>query len=277
MSEHLHHPEQLTAQEILASAQEFLSHFQIKADPVGEADVFQAALKELNPRYKEGRTLVRWELEADQTAWPEETLGVIERAATSMNMLKHETPLAGQFDAVIVLGAARQAPKDRTLYAVNAVAESRATVGQIIAVGSARKLKEAEQEAVANYAPTAQTEADLMVAAANLALAQAPEVPVRVIQLEEEKANTAFVVKAALSTLQAEGRLPENARIGAVTTQIYQAASQLDVQRAAKEFGIDAVYTAGNPSDPAVVAKRTPATYLSEVARTLTAASKAGS
>ncbi len=66
--------------------------------------------------------------------------------------------------------------------------------------------------------------------------------------------------------------MPAGAKVAAVTTQIYQASTERDLDRVAKQFGVTETFTAGNPSDPNVVAKRTPATYLSEVLRTLRAA-----
>jgi len=70
------------------------------------------------------------------------------------------------------------------------------------------------------------------------------------------------------------GWLPEGSRVAAVTTQIYQAATSLDIARVGKKYGLETM-AAGNPSDPKVVEARTPATYLSEVLRTLRAATLA--
>ncbi len=90
--------------------------------------------------------------------------------------------------------------------------------------------------------------------------------------VEDKRAGTPAVIEGVLATLQANGSLPEGANIAAVTTQVYQASTERDLARVAKQFGITETFTAGNPSDPNVVAKRTPATYLSEVLRTLRAA-----
>ena len=57
-----------------------------------------------------------------------------------------------------------------------------------------------------------------------------------------------------------------------MTTQIYQESTALDLARVAKAFGAEYTLAAGNPSDPELVAKRTPATYLTEIIRTLKAA-----
>ena len=59
--------------------------------------------------------------------------------------------------------------------------------------------------------------------------------------------------------------------MAAVTTQIYQAATELDLARVALQFGITETFAAGNPSDPKAVEARTVATYQSEILRTLRA------
>jgi hypothetical protein len=186
-----------------------------------------------------------------------------------------ETPLVGSFDAAISLGAARQANLDRLRYVAEAVHEGRAEAKRIIIAGSARKLNEAEQENTVNYAPGATTEFDLCVGAAATVEKEFPDLSIETIFVDDEKAHTAHVVERVLAALRANGALPEGASIGAVTTQIYQTATSFDVARAAKEFGVAATLTAGNPSDPNIVAKRTPATYLSEILRTLKAAAMA--
>lgn len=263
---------QPTGEQLLQAGSEFLQHFGVEVNPAESPEEFRAALQQLDPRYQGGRDLVRWQLEADQTEWDEPTKDVIMRTAESMSMLEAETPLQGDFDAVIVLGGARQSNLDRTNYAVDAIKEGKANVKQLIVAGSSRELNEAEQENTANYAPGAKTEFDLCVGAAATAAKENPGLVASVMYVEDKKAGTPAVIENVLATLQGNGTLPEGAKVAAITTQIYQTSTERDLDRVAKQFGVAETFTAGNPSDPNVVAKRTPATYLSEVLRTLRAA-----
>ncbi len=275
MSEALRPESQLSPQEVLQGGAEFLQHFGVAANPLEQPEEFAEALSQLDPRYQGGRELVRWQLEADQTQWPEATKQVIMRTAENMRMLVSETPLRGEHDVVIVLGGARQANLDRTYYVASAVSGGEASTAYLSVAGSTRKLNEAEQENTANYAPGATTEWDLCAAAAKAAAEGYPGVITSQMLIEDRKAGTPIVIEQVLSSLQSSGALREGARVAAVTTQIYQASTELDLARVAKRFGISKTFTAGNPSDPNIVAKRTPATYLSEVLRTLKAAANA--
>jgi hypothetical protein len=266
---------QPSPEQLLQAGSEFLQHFGVEVSPTEQPEQFLEAMAQLDPRYQGGRELVRWQLEADQTEWDEDTKGVIMRAAESMRMLEPETPLQGQFDVVIALGGARQANLDRTRYAVEAAKEGKAEIKQLIVAGSSRELNEAEQENTTNYALGAKTEFDLCAGAAAAVAKENPGLVASVMYVEDKRAGTPAVIESVLSTLQANGSLPEGANVAAITTQIYQASTELDLSRVAKKFGVAETFTAGNPSDPNVVAKRTPATYLSEVLRTLKAAANA--
>lgn len=276
MSEQLRPQEtQPTPEQLLQAGSEFLQHFGVEVSPTEQPEQFLEAMAQLDPRYQGGRELVRWQLEADQTEWDEETQGVIMRAAESMRMLEPETPLQGKFDVVIALGGARQANLDRTRYAVEAVKEGKADFKTLVVAGSSRELNEAEQENAANYAPGATTEFDLCVGAASTVAQENPGLVASVMYVEDKRAGTPAVIEKVLATMKANGSLKDGARVAAVTTQIYQTSTELDLDRVAKQFGVAETFTAGNPSDPNVVAKRTPATYMSEVLRTLKAATNA--
>jgi len=268
MSEQIINPEnQPSGEEVLRLSGEFLEHFGITVDPYENPEEFRGALKQLNPRYKGERTLVRWELEADQTEWDEKTEGVIMRTAESMGMLDQETHLPGcKYDAVIVMGGARKAPVDRAEYVKGADTDL------FIVAGSERPLPDKEKEVTAEYAPGAQVEYDLSEAVAQI-LSEESDSPVWALPVRGEKVGTPQVIEAVLARVKEKGALPEGARIGVVTTQIYKTATELDANRIAKQYGVAKVDIAGNPSDPEVVAKRTPATYAAEVLRTLRSAS----
>lgn len=272
MSEHSSSPnQQPTSEQLIHSASEFLQHFGVDVDPTEQPEAFRESLKQLDPRHKGERGLVRWQLEADQTEWDGTSVDVIMRAAESMRMLETETPLQGDFDVAIVLGGARQANLDRINYAVDAIKTGHATVKQLIVAGLSRELLESEKENTINYAPGAKIEYDLCVGAAATAAKETPGLVAGVMYVEEEKAGTPVIIEKVLAELQYTGSLYEGTTVAAITTQIYQVSTELDLRRVAKQFGITETFTAGNPSDPNIVAKRTPAIYLSEVLRTLRA------
>ena len=245
----------------------FLAHFSLTTEPLAEPEQFTKALHQLDPRYKEGRDLVRFELEQDQTQWPADAVKVIMDCAGALGLLKDETPLGGHFGLVIALGGARQSNLDRLRYAVRCCEDGQATIDKLTIAGSTRKLNDAEREAVANYARFARTEADLCWAAATLVMTENTGLAVNTVIEDNEKAGNPEVIRAAIL---AQPGLP--CRVGVVTTQIYRASAELDLMSIAKELGVDVIMAAGNPSDPAIAAKRTTATYLSEVLRTLRAA-----
>lgn len=266
---------QFNPQEVLQAGSELLEHFGVEASAVEQPEQFLEAMAQLDPRYQGGRELVRWQLETDQTEWSEDTKQIILRAAEGMRMLEQETSLSGQFDAVIALGGARQSNLDRARYAVEAAKEGNANFKHLIVAGSSRELNEAEQENVANYAPGATTEFEACVGAAKTVAQENPGLITSVLYVEDERAGTPAIIEKVLATLQANGSIHEGSRVAAVTTQIYQSSTELDLARVAKQFGISETFTAGNPSAPKVIEARTPATYLSEVLRTLKAATLA--
>ena len=266
---------QLNHEQILEAGKKFLTHFGVEINPSENLEKFNEALAQLDPRYQGGRELVRWQLEADQTHWDEETKSLIMETAESMRMLEAETPLKGDFDIVIALGGARQANLDRIRYAVEAIKSGETSVAQLIISGSSRELNEAEQQNASNYAPGANTEFDLCVGAAAAVAKENPGLITSVLLVDEKRAGTPMVIEKTLDAARKNGFLPKNAKVAAVTTQIYQASTELDLARVCSQFGITESYTAGNPSDPEIVAKRTPATYMSEVLRTLRAATNA--
>ena len=267
---------QPNAQEILRAGAEFIEHFGIQPSPFEQPEEFLEALKQLNPRYEGDRNLLRFELEQahDSNEWPEESRQIIAQTAESMRMLEPETPLTGHFDAVIALGGARMSNLDRAAYAAEAVKSNEAKIDHLIVAGSARKVGDGERAATDSYAPGAITEFDLCDAAADIVRNNYPGLEVRAYPAGDEKAGTPKVIESVLRYLKAHGQLSEGSRISVVTTQIYQASTSLDAARVGKLFGVETM-AAGNPSDPKVVDARTPATYKSEIIRTLQAATLA--
>jgi hypothetical protein len=272
MSEQLQPTEaQPTPEQLLHASREFLQHFGVEVDPIEQPEQFLGVVAQMDPRKKEGGKEERYLLEDDSTQWPEDAVATIMRTAESMGMLRAETPLVGEYDVVIVLGGARQSNLDRSRYAAESLREGRASARHLVVAGSSRRLKEAEQANASNYAPGATTEFDLCAGAAATVARENPGIPVSVQLIDEERVGAPTIINAVLSSLQ----VGKGAKVAAVTTQIYQPFTSLDLARAASEFGATETFTAGNPSDSNVVARRTPATYLSEILRTLKAATHA--
>ncbi len=270
---------QPTPRDVLSAGKEFLNHYLTEEiDPVGDHERFLDSLNQIgDPRYEGGRDLLRFELEqaTDSHDWPQDEKDVINKTAEAMRMLETETPLSGNYDVIVALGGARMANLDRPKYAADAVKNGRASFDHMVVAGSARPLRPDEQPLAEKYGLSAAfTEFDLCDAAAKIVASENPDLSISSYTAGDEKANTPKVLANTFRKLRAEGKLPEGTRVAAVTTQIYQVSTSLDVKRVAKQFGLEAM-AAGNPSDPELVAKRTPATYKSEILRTLKAAAMA--
>lgn len=273
----------MTGIEVLESrdVKEFLEHFDVRIDPMSDVDLFLARLRELDPRYENGIHMrERFELEEDSTKWSLNTQNYIRSAAEFMRMritsmdgydLPIETPLFGDIDFAIVLGGANWSNLDRARYAAEAHKNGQARIWTLIISGSIRKLKDKEKEVVHGYAPAAETEYDLCLAAAKIIADEYSIRDVRVHRVENEKAGTPDVFISLFNDIFDDGF----GTVAAVTTQIYQLATELDLARVATSYDFEKTMAAGNPSDPVIVAKRTPATYLSEILRTLRAATLA--
>lgn len=268
----------LSVFEVLDAGKPLLELFGVEIDPLEQPTEFIEAITQIDPRFQGGREMVRYQLEQDEREWDSETKGTIMAAAEKMRMLETETPLIGHYDAVIALGGARQSNLDRARYPVHCAADTDLDVSfkHLIVAGSSRRLNQQEQENTSNYAPGAQTEFDLCVGAARTVALENPGLVTSVSYTDEERAGTPKIIEDVLTSLQRSDVVRvEDAAIAAVTTQIYQVSTDMDLRRIAKQFGITDVYVAGNPSDAEIVARRTTATYLTEVIRTLKAAAMA--
>lgn len=264
--------------EVIASAEPLLGHFGIEFSPVDEPERFITAVRQIDPRYKDGHNVARSQLNKDSRIWPADTKSLITEVAQRMRMTAGETPLIGHYDAVIALGGANQAVLDRARYAVQARNSRTATFKYLVMAGSKRPLGEEEQARTANYASGAVTEFDLCVGAAKTISQENPGSIASLALVDKEKSNTPEVLETVLEEMARNGIVfSERSTVAAITTQIYQQSTALDLARVAKRFGITETYTsvAGNPSAQEAIDQRTPATYLSEIVRTLRAATLA--
>jgi hypothetical protein len=260
----------LSANQVLLASSEILWGFGIATNPFEDPKAFVAATKEVNPLYIGGKK-PRQELVHDTTEWGSMEDAIM-RAADTMGMKSGETPLVGDFDALIILGANSNAIADRNRYAIDAIKNGSVTVRQVVFAGSSRKLTAKEIEDTSIYAPGAKTEYDLCVAEAKKFELELPDIEHSSEFIDDEKASAISCLERTLSTLRTEEKLPYGASIATVTTQIYRASTVLDLNLVARKFGLLKTHVAGNPSIPEKISERTPATYLSEIMRALRAA-----
>lgn len=266
-----------TPEQVMHEGAPLLHYFGIEGDPTtferpDQYDQFRLALRQLDPRYKEDRVLVRYELEADPTRWPDDAVEITMDTARTYQMLEDQTPLRGMFAAAVVLGGARQSNLERTRHGATAIASGKAVVGELVGAGIPRRLPEAEQENTANYAPGAENEFDLIAGAVRTVAKERPGLLVSEFYVDDTRAGTPEVLNAVLGALRRSGKLSTGGDVAAITTQIYRRSTQLDLARIARRHGVTRTYVAGSPSAPATVAKRTNGTYHSENLRTLKAA-----
>jgi len=259
----------MTADQVLDATLAYRGHFGLNVDPRLNPNEFDAAIDEANPRFKGERrhiSVVRFQLEGDTTEFTAEDKKVIMRTAGALDMLAPETPLAGDFDIIAGLGAARMANYDRLKYAAEALRSSGAT-GQLIAAGGKRKLVPGEIDAAEYYAHgDEETEEDLQRSAAQK-IGEEYDLDVPVITIDNPKAHNALILDGIVAAF------PRARHLAGVTTQIYQVRTGLDFDRQGRLYGLT-TSVAGNPSDPLVAAKRTPVTYQSEIAGAQKAAAK---
>ncbi len=257
----------------LESVVRFLAYFGVEINSFDDPDAFMSALRQLDPRYKDDRNLVRYQLEHDQTQWPTDAVEAIMACTRDMRMLEPETlPQSDrEYYLIIVLGGARQSNLDRARFAARCKTECYYPKGNLVVAGSSRKLDDGERNNISNYAPIAETEFDLCCAAAAI-VAKESAIVTSQYMVDNERAGTPDVLEEVINH-----SYDPVETVLAVTTQIYQLSTELDLRRIAQKLDINPNMTmaAGCPSDPEVVAKRTTATYLSEVLRTLRAAALA--
>jgi hypothetical protein len=241
----------------------------IDADPINDTELFLEACSQANPRYQGGKDLVRFQLEQDETTWPEEVQDATMILAGHLGMLRDSTPLSGKYDMIIALGGARRSPLHRACYAAQAVVDKRASVSYILAIaGSTRPLGETEKAQVQDFAEGAETEFDLCSGAAEVIRARYPDLHAEAVCNPDPKSGNDGVIDRSIEMLRlAAGQ--KTLRVAAVTTQIYVQGLYLDMARAAKRHGLHSSTAAGHSSDPEMVFNRTVSTYLSECLTTL--------
>lgn len=249
----------------------FLDVMNIEADPIHELDRFLKTIEQLNPRYKGGRDLVRFQLEENANDWPPGVASATMILAKTFLMCHGETPLPSreEWDMIIALGGARRSILNRATYAAQAIKEGRADARILAIAGSTRPLLEKEIELTRDFAPDARTEYDLCVGAAGHIRKRNPEINIITVCEDNPRSGNDGVIDATIATCGNDLDNQTSLKIAAVTTRIYVVGLGLDMARAALRHGWRAHFAAGHASDPEVVYNRSTATYLSEVLTTL--------
>lgn len=257
------------ASEVIERTSVYREQFGFDVNVVNEPERFEQLTQELNPRFDGDRELVRFELEqTDDSGFTAAQKGAVIMTASALEMLDTETPLTGEFNLIIPIGAARMANYDRTRYAAEAI-KSGAASGRLVVVGSTRPLVKGEAEAAASYTPEgAETEADLVKAAAQK-VSEELDMDIAHYIVEDPKAHNELILEAAREAFA----IKAGQRVAAVTTQIYRVPAALDFMRVGARHSIE-TSVAGNPSDLKIVGNRTVATYNAEIIRALRAVSK---
>jgi len=246
------------------ATQMFLRELGIEADPTQEMDDFLLACEQANPRYQGGVDRVRFQLEEDDSTWPEGIKQVTLNMAGALGMLRGETPLRKVHDLIIALGGARRSPLHRAMYAAQAVIDGRADTKLLIIAGSTRQLGKKEIPEVQDFAPRAETEFDLCEGAMRTILERYPGLRIATVCNDDPKSGNDGVIDAVMRSEIVTSIGETELRVAAVTTQIYVAGLDFDMARAAKRHSWDSYLSAGHSSDPEMVFKRKLATYLSE-------------
>lgn len=241
----------------------FLRASGIEVNPFTQLEAFKQACEQANPRYKGGRDLVRFQLEEDESNWPEEVTDATLNLAGFLGMCRGETPLTGEYDVIIALGGARRAPLHRACYAAQAIEDVRATADMIIVAGSIRQL--AATEKPQDYAVGADTEYDLCVGAASWIQKRYPKLNISTVCKNDPRSGNDGVIDKVMQVLGASTPLS----VAAVTTKIYAVGLHLDMARAARRHGWRGFLAAGHGSDPEMVSKRGLIPYYSECLTTL--------
>lgn len=94
---------------------------------------------------------------------------MIREVASELGLTASVPPSSDHYDYILVLGGVALSCKLRTEYAAEIVRESGVKAGQIVLLGSSRRVSDTEREVAASFAPSALTEFDMMNAAAESA------------------------------------------------------------------------------------------------------------
>lgn len=253
----------------------FLRAMKISSNPFSELDQFKLDCQKAHPRYKDGEDRVRFQLESDESLWPEEVIDATLNLAGFLNMCRGETPLTGKYDLVIALGGARRSPLHRACYAAQAVEDQRAETKCIVIAGSTRLLQESEKPIVQDFAPGALNEYDLCNGAAKKLLGRYPGFNVQTVCKDDPRSGNIGVIDEVM--LWHTSNFPNSGPISVagVTTRIYTVGLHLDLARAAKRYGWSNFLAAGHSTDPETVFNRTLTSYLAECLTTLSKAADA--
>lgn len=167
----------------------------------------------------------RWLIEADLSM---EQKQLVKKAAEDLGLTGKEIPKEKEFDYILVLGGARMSCLNRTRYARELCDKHGIETGQIVCLTGMRLLSETEKAVTDTYAPSAETEFDLMEAAVKQVFGELSE-----LSREEHKedANRSHAVveygdTRRVSVMAAPSLEPDKRRANTADTLLYFANRQ---------------------------------------------------
>jgi hypothetical protein len=258
----------------------FVHSLGIEFDPVDQPDAYAEALRKDDPRTAEN--LIRYQLEKSTQKLSPEAQAVLDDTVLALGMLEPVYPLPpeGRYGTMVVIGGARDALLDRSMFAANSIVQGVATNNLLLAGDPGRRLNDEEKDVTRQWAPIAQTEYDLARAATQRIRDEYPKVfggmhgvSLAAFKLHTIKPDQRDVINEVILRAEAlaAATISDVGKLAVVTTAIYVPFKTHDTLSATKRHGI-AVDIAGVASRPEVIARRTPATYVTDTLRTLVAA-----
>ena len=226
---------------------EFMNVVGITADPFNDKDGFLKDCNDHNPRFNNCGPEIRYLYGKKRAEWATGFSSATMNLATTYHMVRGENPLTGVFDCVLALGGARWSPLDRLCHIINRMREGKAHAKKIVIAGSTRLLGPGEKE-LAFYAPDPEVtdEFGLCAGAREYVLNRYPDLQIVAVRKDDKRSGNDGVIDQVMEEIGGGKGL----RIGAVTTQIYQAGLALDMARAQRRHGWLDFEAAGHCSTP---------------------------
>ena len=167
----------------------------------------------------------RWMIKADLSG---EQKRLVKEAAKELGLIGKQIPKENKFDYVLVLGGARMSCLYRTRYARELCEKHGIQAGEIICLTGMRPLSETERAAADTYAPSAETEYDLMQAAVKQTFGELPELSRK--EHREDTNRSHAVVRYGgtqrISIMAAPSLEPDKRRANTADTLLYFAKCQ---------------------------------------------------
>jgi hypothetical protein len=249
-------------------------------EPLERPNAYAEEMDGINPRSLRDGGLVRYQLEEQTEDYSADRVTQVHATAGSLGIKEVEYPFVPNesYDVILVMEGARNATLDRGEFVADAL-RSGVHARKVLVVGSGRNFGRAERDAASDWAPDAKTGFDVADAAVrrlreeheDLFGGRRNKITLEAFQLAKVGAETRDVVTEVI--LRSEGLNAQKGKLALATTALYVPFKNHKALAIAKPLGID-VDVFGTASRQSIIDKRTTATYLAEVATTLSAAAQ---